>query len=112
MTFHMFGFETSSLTTDDHCDRRDPASEGRVSGSAASILRRDQAEEVGHFVQGHDAPRRVVHCQALGLVGIVHHQDGKHADATGDLNALYGVSEKHRLLPWQGRTAERAEKWR
>src|SRR5882762_9248389 len=93
-------------------NRREQAAEGRVSGSASLILRRDQADEVGHFVQGDDAPRRVVHCQALGLVGVVHHQDGMHTDATGDLNALQGVREKHCLLPRKERAAEHVEEWR
>src|SRR6266478_5211392 len=49
-------------------NRREQAAEGRVSGSTPLILRRDQADEVGHFVQGNNTPRRVVHCQALGLI--------------------------------------------
>src|SRR5579863_1359715 len=71
----------------------------------------DEPDEVGHFMQGNDASCRVVHREALRLVGVVHHQDGMHAGTTGCLNALQSVGKKHRLLSCEGSTVERADEW-
>ena len=59
-------------------------------------------------MERNDPACRILHCQAHGFVGVVHHEDGVDADLPGDIQAFGSVGEEHGFGGLQSGGFERA----
>ena len=75
---------------------------------SSRISHRYQSNEIGQFMQRYNPSRRILHGQAPGLVGIVHHQNGVDANALRHFQPLRRVREKHRPFRFEGCAIESA----